>query len=59
MTNFGKAYLAFTAAGAGGGHDVRTAYYVGGHWALESAPLNTTPDDDSGTVWRVDAVAEK
>ena len=30
MTNFGKAYLAFTVAD-GAGHDVRAAYYVGGH----------------------------
>ncbi len=33
MTLLGKAYIAFTAAGAGG-HDVRTAYFNGAHWAL-------------------------
>ena len=48
MTNFGKGYLAFTAAD-GAGHDVRAAYYDGGTWALESAPLNATPADDAGT----------
>jgi hypothetical protein len=48
MTNFGKAYLAFTAAD-GAGFDVRTAYYYQGAWALEAAPLNATPADDAGT----------
>ncbi len=48
MTNFGKGYLAFTAAD-GSGHDVRAAYYYNGAWALESAPLNATPADDAGT----------
>lgn len=48
MTNLGKAYLAFTVAD-GAGHDVRAAYYVGGAWALESAPLNAAPADDAGT----------
>lgn len=47
MTNFGKAYLAFTAVD-GAGFDVRTAYYDGA-WALESAPLNAVPADDAGT----------
>ncbi len=45
---FGKAYLAFTAAGAGGG-DVRTAFYYRGRWALESAPLDAAPADDAGS----------
>ncbi|MBV9836733.1 MAG: hypothetical protein JO156_01345 [Solirubrobacterales bacterium] len=45
---FGKGYLAFTAAGAGG-HDVRAAYYNKGQWALESAPLDGVPGDDAGT----------
>ena len=48
MTNFGKAYLAFALAD-GSGHDVRTAYYYNGQWALESPPLNATPADDAGT----------
>ena len=37
ITDFGKAYLAFTVA-AGSGYDVRTAYYYDGRWALESPP---------------------
>lgn len=48
MTNFGKAYIAFTAAD-GAGFDVRAAYYYNGAWALEPAPLNATPADDAGT----------
>ena len=48
MTNFGKAYLAFTIAD-GAGHDVRAAYYDSGEWSLEAAPLNDTPADDAGT----------
>ena len=48
MTAFGKAYLAFDAAGDGG-HDVRSAYYYNGHWALEPAALDAVPADDAGT----------
>jgi hypothetical protein len=48
MTTLGKAYVAFTAAGAGG-HDVRAAYYFNDHWALEPTPLDANPADDSGT----------
>ncbi len=49
ITNFGKAYIAFADAD-GNGHDVRTAYYVGGSWALEAPPLNAvSPADDAGT----------
>jgi hypothetical protein len=48
MTNFGKAYLAFTAA-AGGGYNVRAAYYANGRWALETPALNAVPGDDAGT----------
>ena len=49
ISNFGKAYLAFTdTAGAGGG-DVRAAYYFQGRWALESAPLDANPSDAAGT----------
>ena len=44
MTNFGKAYLAFAVAGAGG-HDVRAAYYYSGNWSLEPTPLDAAPDD--------------
>ncbi len=48
MTNFGKAYIAFTAA-VPGGSDVRAAYYDTGTWALEPTPLNVSPSDDAGT----------
>jgi hypothetical protein len=48
MTNFGKAYIAFTAAD-GAGHDVRAAYYYNGAWALERSALNNIPADDAGT----------
>lgn len=48
LTNFGKAYLAFTVPD-GGGSDVRTAYYHKGAWALERAALNATPGDNAGT----------
>lgn len=47
MTTLGKAYLAFTAGGAGG-HDVRTAYFANGQWALEPTPLDAQPTDDAG-----------
>jgi PKD domain len=49
MTNFGKAYLAFTAQRPGGGDNVRTAFYYLGKWRLEHAPLNAIPNDDAGT----------
>ena len=49
MSAFGKAYLAFTAAGDGG-HDVRTAYYFQGQWALGSGPLDADPADDAGVA---------
>jgi hypothetical protein len=48
MSNFGKAYLAFTVAD-GAGHDVRAAYFNRTSWALEAAPLNVSPGDDAGT----------
>ncbi len=48
MSSFGKAYLAFAAAGDGGS-DVLAAYYYNGAWSLESAPLNAKPGDDAGT----------
>ena len=56
MTNFGKAYLAFTFAD-GAGHDVRAAYYYNGAWSLEGAALNDTPADDAGTGSGAPAVA--
>ncbi len=48
MSTFGKAYLAFTAEGAGI-DDVRTAYFYLGQWALESSPLNANPSESAGT----------
>ncbi len=48
MTNFGKAYLAFTVSD-GGGYDVRTAYYYLGSWSLEATPLNAVAADDAGS----------
>jgi hypothetical protein len=48
ISNFGKAYLAFTnTAGAGGG-DVRAAYYFQGQWALEASPLDAVAGDAAG-----------
>jgi hypothetical protein len=46
--NFGKAYLAFTVGG-GGGSDVRSAYYAGGRWSVESAPLDSNPSNGAGS----------
>jgi hypothetical protein len=43
-----KAYLAFTAIGAGG-HDVRCGYYNAGRWSVEATPLDAVPADDAGT----------
>ncbi len=56
MTNFGKAYIAFTLAD-GAGDDVRAAYYDNGQWALEPTPLNVVPADDAGTGSGQPAVA--
>jgi hypothetical protein len=49
LSNFGKAYLAFTATDGGGGGEVRTAYYFQGQWALEPTPLDANPADAAGT----------
>lgn len=49
MSNFGKAYLAFTALNGAGGGDVRAAFYDQGQWALESTPLDANPADAAGT----------
>jgi hypothetical protein len=58
ISNYGKAYLAFTDTGGSGGGDVRTAYYFQGQWALESSPLDATPSDRAGTgTGRPDVVA--
>ena len=49
MSNFGKAYLAFTATDGSGGGDVRAAYYYAGAWQLDAAPLDNSPADAAGT----------
>lgn len=49
MSNFGKAYLAFTATNGGGGTDVRAAYYYAGEWQLVGAALDHNPADAAGT----------
>jgi hypothetical protein len=49
MTNFGKAYLAFTADAGPSSYDVRAAYYYLGNWSLEPTPLNAVPADNAGT----------
>jgi hypothetical protein len=52
-----KAYLAFTAVGAGG-DDIRAGYYDAGHWSVEATPLDANPADDAGTgTDRPDAAA--
>ena len=56
ISDFGKAYLAFTVLGDGG-HDVRCAYYYDGQWAVEAAPLDAVPADDAGTGTGRPAVA--
>jgi hypothetical protein len=48
MSNFGKAYLAFTATDGGGGGDVRVAYYYAGAWQLAAAPLDDNAGDAAG-----------
>jgi hypothetical protein len=58
ISNFGKAYLAFTDTGGAGGGDVRAAYYFQGQWALESAPLDANPADVAGKgAGRADVIA--
>jgi hypothetical protein len=47
MTNFNKAYLAFTASEAGG-NNVRTLYLNAGQWSPASAPLNGSTGDGAG-----------
>jgi hypothetical protein len=56
MTNFGKTYLAFTAASATG-QDVRAAYYYNGAWSLAPTALNAFPGDTAGTDTGRPAVA--
>ena len=46
ISNFGKAYLAFT--GTAGGGDVRAAYYFQGQWALEPTALDAAGGDAAG-----------
>lgn len=49
MSNFGKAYLAFTDPDGAGGGDVRAAYWYQGGWALASEPLDADAADAAGT----------
>jgi hypothetical protein len=49
MSNFGKAYLAFTATDGGGGADVRAAYYYAGAWQVDPTPLDDNAADAAGT----------
>ena len=46
-TQLGKVYVAFTANGSGG-HDVGSAYYYQGAWALDPSPLDANAADDAG-----------
>ena len=48
MTNFGKAYVAFTAL-AHGRSSVRLAYFDRFRWALVRGPLNRAADGQAGT----------
>ncbi len=49
MTTLGKAYLAFTASGAGA-HDVRAAYLnATGTWSVIPGSLDVQPADDAGS----------
>ena len=48
ISNFGKAYLAFTATPGAGGGDVRAAYYFQGQWALEAPALDAAGGDAAG-----------
>jgi hypothetical protein len=47
MTNFNKAYLAFTASESGGSN-VRTLFLNAGQWAPASAPVNGSAGDGAG-----------
>lgn len=48
LSTFGKAYLAFTAAGPGGSN-VRAAYYYAGRWTLVPTPLDESAGAGSGS----------
>ena len=48
LTNFGKAYLAFTAVAGAGGGDVRAAYYVQGQWSVVPTPLDVSVTKAAG-----------
>ena len=49
LSNWGKAYLAFTAPLGSGHYNVDAEYYNSGRWQPVSAPLNVTPGDGAGT----------
>jgi hypothetical protein len=48
ITNFGKAYLAFTATAGAGGGDVRAAYYSQAQWSFAPTPLDASVGDAAG-----------
>lgn len=56
LSNWGKAYLAFTAT-VSGGHDVDVEYYDSGSWQAVSGPMNVTTGDDAGSGTGRPAVA--
>jgi hypothetical protein len=49
LSYYGKGYLAFAGAGAGG-HDVRVAYFNNGSWTVAPGALDADPQDDAGTA---------
>jgi hypothetical protein len=49
ITDFGKAYLAYTLDAGGGKHDVRAAYYFNGRWSLEPTALDAFAAEDAGS----------
>jgi hypothetical protein len=49
LSNWGKAYLAFTAPVGSNRYDVDVEYYDSGTWQAASGPMNVTPGDDAGT----------
>ncbi len=58
ISNFGKAYLAFTDTAGPGGGDVRAAYYSQGQWAVEATALDAAAGDAAGVgTGRPDVVA--
>lgn len=50
LSNWGKAYLTFTAILGSNRYDVEAEYYASGTWQPVSAPLNVTPADGAGST---------